>query len=459
MQYLFDAAVYKNRRAALANEMNTGAILIAGNENSPINYAANYYTFRQDSNFLYYAGVDLPGLNLVIDCEKGQTILYGDELTVEDVVWTGPQPSLKELAQKVGITNVKSTAALLADYPSCEVHCLPPYRAEHYRLLQMLTQHSNCSIAPSDHLIHAVIGQREIKEDVELEQMEEALAITAQMHRKVMRSAKAGMKEAVLAGIARGIAHANLGHMAYGIIMTRDGHILHNHHHHHVLGKGDLVLGDYGAENKMRYAADITRTFPIDTTFTQQQREIYEIVLEAEVKSINAVRPGQAFRDVHLLASRIIADGLRALGIMTGDPDEAVAAGAHALFFPHGLGHMIGLDVHDMEGLGEDFVGYNKDIARSNQFGLGYLRLGKPLQPGHVVTVEPGIYFIPALIDQWKKEGKHTDFINYDKLEPYLNFGGVRIEDNVLVTTDAHRVLGPAIPRSVSEIEALRAAK
>ncbi|MDX1477150.1 MAG: aminopeptidase P family protein [Saprospiraceae bacterium] len=457
MQYLFEPDIYTDRRRVLQASMQGNVLLFPGNKNSPINYAANYYRFRQDSNFLYYAGLDLPGLNLVIDADKGTTILYGDDATMEDVVWTGPQPTLKELAASVGIADVRPASRLFEDYADCSMHTLPPYRAEHYAVLQRLATHADCSVAPSEQLILAVVSQREIKGPEEVAQMEEALEITAQMHTKVMRTAKSGMRESVLAGVATGIARANEGEPAYGIILSRDGHILHNHHYHNVLQKGDLVLGDFGAENRMRYAADITRTFPVDKRFSPEQADIYNIVLEAEMKGINAVRPGQMFRDVHLLASQIIADGLIAMGLMRGNPEDAVASGAHALFFPHGLGHMIGLDVHDMEGLGEDHVGYGTECTRSDQFGLAYLRMAKSLRPGHVVTVEPGIYFIPALIDQWQRQGLHQAFIAYDKLTAFRNFGGVRIEDNVLVTAEGQRVLGPRIPKTVAEVESLRA--
>ncbi len=456
MQYLFEPSVYSDRRKVLSQSVGSDVILIAGNNNSPINYQDNYYPFRQDSNFVYYAGLNMPGLNLVIDCETGESTLFGDEATMEHVVWMGPQPSLVELAAKVGIDNVLPAADLLAKCESRTIHCLPPYRTEHFRLLQKATEHGDCSVKPSEILIQSVIRQREIKEDREIEQMEEALGITAQMHTQAMKSAKPGMTEANIAGIAEGIALANQCQLAYGMILTKDGHILHNHYHHQVIEEGDMILGDFGCENRMLYASDITRTFPVSKTFTEKQKQIYEIVLEAEIKGINACRPGQTYKDVHMLASRIIADGLISLGLMKGDADEAVAAGAHALFFPHGLGHMIGLDVHDMEGLGEDLIGYDESVARSDQFGTAYLRLAKELRPGHVLTVEPGIYFIPALIDMWQKEGKYTEFINYDKVNEYRDFGGIRIEDNVLVTESDPRILGPSIPKTVAEVEALR---
>lgn len=456
MQHLFEPPVYQERRRALATAMESGVILISGNEESPMNYAANVYRYRQDSNFLYYGGLNIPGLNLIIDIDAGETTLYGDEITVEEMVWTGPRESLASMAGRVGISNVRPADHFLKDCRGRQLQCLPPYRTEHYRTMQMLTQDAKCSVAPSQKLIRAVVAQRECKEDREVEQMENALNITEQMHHKVMRSARAGMRESVLAGIAKGIALANQGDTAYGIIISRNGHILHNRHHDNILKAGDLVLGDFGAENAMCYASDITRTFPVDHTFSTQQRDLYQIVLEAQVKAINAVRPGQLFRDVHLLSAKIIADGLRSLKIMKGNADDAVEAGAHALFFPHGLGHMIGLDVHDMEGLGEDFVGYDAQVRRSDQFGLGYLRMAKTLVPGYVVTVEPGIYFIPQLIEMWEEDKKFADFIDYDVLRNFKDAKGIRIEDNVLVTENGNRVLGPKIPKTVKDVESLR---
>ena len=433
-----------------------GVILIPGNETSPINYKANYYRFRQDSHFLYYAGIDIPGLDLVIDVDKNVTILYGDEQSVEDQVWSGTRERLSVLAEKVGINEVRPRVQLIPDYASCDILTVHPYRAEHFALLQKINEHADCSVAPSLKLMKAIIARREIKSPEEIAQMEEALHITAQMHRKVMQSAVTGKTEAILAGIATGVALANQVMTAYGIILSRNGEILHNESYDNVLKEGDLVLGDFGAESRMHYAGDITRTFPVSKQFSTQQREIYELVLEAQVKAINAVQPGRLFRDIHLQVAHIFTEGLKSLGLMKGDTESAVAEGAHALFFPHGLGHMIGLDVHDMEGLGEDYVGYDEHVSRSAQFGLAYLRMAKSLRPGHVVTVEPGLYFIPALIDQWRTEQKHTAYINYDIVDAYLGFGGVRIEDNVLVTDRGHRVLGPRIPKTARDIEALR---
>jgi Xaa-Pro aminopeptidase len=365
----------------------------------------------------------------------------------------GPQPTLRDLAERTGFDHIKPADELLSSLRGKDISCLPPYRTEHFRLHQQITEHCDCSVRPAEELIMAVIELREVKAEGEVAQMEEALQITREMHVKVMKTAKAGIRESVLAGIAEGIAIANQGRLAYSAIVTRNGQILHNHEHHNILAEGDLVLCDMGSENKMRYAADITRTFPVSGRFSAKQKDIYNIVLEAEIKGINACRAGTPYAEVHKLASTIIADGLIGLGLMKGNAEDAVEAGAHALFFPHGLGHLIGLDVHDMEGLGEDRVGYSEKIKRSDLFGTAYLRLGKALKAGHVLTVEPGIYFIPQLIELWKSEGKFNDFIAYDKLGAYSDFGGIRIEDNVLVTSGSPRVLGKAIPKSVEEIE------
>jgi Xaa-Pro aminopeptidase len=276
------------------------------------------------------------------------------------------------------------------------------------------------------------------------------------MHVAAMKAARAGMKEYELVGLVESIARAGGGGLPYTVILSVNGQILHNHSYGNTLQSGQLVLGDFGAETAMHYAGDITRTFPVDQKFTTQQKEIYQIVLDTEVAAIQSLKPGIRYLDVHLTAAKHIAEGLKSLGLMKGDLDAAVAAGAHALFFPHGLGHMIGLDVHDMEDLGENYVGYGNEVTRSTQFGLRSLRLARTLEPGFVLTVEPGIYFIPELINLWRKENKHTEFINYDKLEAYFNFGGIRIEDNVLITPEGHRVLGNPIPKTIAEVEALR---
>lgn len=460
---MFSANIYKERRQILKEKLGSGLVLLLGNRNSPMNYKANIYHFRQDSSFVYYFGLDMPNLAGVIDIDEDKEIVFGDELTMDDIVWTGPQPSIQSLAKKVGVTETlpyhKIQKVLHAAQAQRKtIHFLPPYRsrnqvnlAQYFDLTyEAVPQHASVS------LIKAVIGQRAIKSAEEIAEMEKAVNTTREMHMAAMKMAKAGMKEQELVGAAINIAVAHGGQLAYPVIMTVNGQTLHNHHHHHTLQSGQLVLGDFGAETTMRYAGDITRTFPVDSTFTTRQKDIYNIVLRAEEECIAALRPGLSYQQVHLKAAGIITEGLKALGLMKGNTEEAVRAGAHALFFPHGLGHMIGLDVHDMEDLGEDLVGYDEQVKRIDQFGTKYLRLGRTLQEGFVLTVEPGIYFIPELIDQWQAEGKYSDFLNYEKITTYKDFSGIRIEDNVLITANGHRVLGERIPKTVEEVEAMR---
>lgn len=463
MEITFSKETYTRRRQQLAKDLGKGLLLFPGNSEVGMNYAGNPYPFRQDSNFLYFFGIDQPGLFATIDAASGESILFGDELTMEDIVWTGPQPSLAELAERTGIDKVLPSAELAgyvekARAAGAELHFTPPYRHDNMLKLQQLTGigAAEQKSAASAGLIRAIVAQRAHKSPEEVACIEEAVNITRSMHLGVMMAAAPGKKESELAGIALGISYGLGRGVAYGIILSVNGHILHNHYHGNTLQKGQLVLGDFGAEANSHYAGDITRTFPVDGKFTQKQREIYQIVLDAENNAIASLKPGVKYMDVHLEASRQMAEGLKQLGLMKGDVNEAVAQGAHALFFPHGLGHMMGLDVHDMEDLGEQYVGYNDEVQRSTQFGTAYLRLARALEPGFVLTVEPGIYFIPELIDQWQAAGKFADFINYDKVNEYRNFGGVRIEDNVLITEDGHKVLGTPIPKTVEEVEALR---
>lgn len=460
---MFAKETYIQRRKILKEKVGSGIILLMGNEETPMNYQDNTFRFRQDSNFLYYLGLDLHHLAAIIDVDEDKTILFGDDLSVDYIVWMGAQPTMKELAGKSGAEenqpyNNIATFLQESKIKGREIHILPPYRTENMLKLEewLDIRVKDLSNHTSKKLIQAVIAQRSIKSAEEIKEMEHAVAITREMHVAAMKAAKAGRKEYDLAGIAHGIAKGCGGDLAYPVIMTVNGQTLHNHYHGNTLQNGQLVLGDFGAENGMHYAGDITRTFPVASTFTQKQKEIYQIVLDTEEQAIQALRPGVTYKSIHLQAAKNIAEGLKALGLMQGNVEDAVKEGAHALFFPHGLGHMIGLDVHDMEDLGENLVGYREGLERSNQFGLRSLRLGKELEQGNVLTVEPGIYFIPELIDQWQAEGKFTDFLNYDKINAYRNFGGVRIEDDCLVTADGHQVLGPRIPKTIAEVEALR---
>ncbi len=441
--------------------MDAGLILLLGNEESPMNYRDNPYPFRQDSSFLYYTGLDRPHLALLLDIDEGHATLFGEEATLDHVVWMGPQPSLLEQADSSGIEHTADyerlpevLQAALQDGRS--IHFLPPYRYEVMVRLHQWIGYPLEGLAEqaSRPLIQAVVDQRSYKTEEEVAEMERALTITGRMHVAAMKAARPGIREAQLAGIISGIAQGAGGQLAYPAIVTVNGQTLHNHYHGNQLETGRLVLGDFGAETSRHYAGDITRTFPVDGAFTERQKAVYEIVLQAQLGAIEALKPGVPYLDIHLLSARIIAEGLQQLGLMKGAVEDAVNEGAHALFFPHGLGHMIGLDVHDMEDLGEDLVGYTEGQPRSKQFGLRSLRLARPLESGFVLTVEPGIYFIPELIGQWQTEGRHADFIDYDKVNAFLDFSGVRIEDNVLITEEGYRVLGPPIPKSIEEVEA-----
>ncbi len=461
---MFNPDVYVRRRARLREQLDTGVVLFLGNDEAPMNYAANVYRFWQDGSFLYYWGLDTPGLAAVVDLDEGREILFGPDPTIDDVVWTGPLPSLDERAERVGVREHRPPDAVgdwvgEAVRQGRVVHFLPPYRAAHrLKLARWLgLDPDRVDEAASRALVEAVVAQRSVKTGEEVAEMEKALEIARAMHTLAMRQATPGATEQEVAGRMEGEALARGGRPSYPLIVSVRGEVLHNHPTDRTLQEGDLMLCDAGAAAPSQYASDITRVTPVGGRFTERQRAIYEIVLRAQENAIASVRPGVPFKEVHLQAARDMAEGMKALGFRRGDVDEAVAAGAHALFFPHGLGHMIGLDVHDMEALGEDVVGYGREVARSNQFGLNYLRLARTLEPGFVLTVEPGIYFIPALIDRWRAEGRHEAFIDYERFEAYKDFGGIRIEDDVLVTEDGHRVLGPPIPKAVDDVEALAA--
>jgi len=457
---MFDADIYVQRRENLKKQVGSGVVLFIGNSDSPMNYADNQYLFRQDSSFLYFWGLDYPSLAAVIDIDDDKEIVFGDDLTVDDIVWMGPQPTLQDKSRKAGVKDTApldklETAIREAVRNGRKIHYLPQYRAGNILVLEKLLgiYPSQVNAYASAALIKAVVAQRNVKSAVEIEQIEQALDIAYKMQTLAMKMAKPGVRESEIAGAMEGLALAEGGRIAFPVIFSIHGETLHNHFHGNIMKEGDMAVNDSGAETGMHYASDITRTIPISGAFTQKQREIYEIVLKSQLSAIGAIKPGIQYRDVHLLTAKVIAGGLRDLGLMKGNIDAAVEQGAHALFFPHGVGHMMGLDVHDMENLGENYVGYDEGIKRSEQFGLAYLRLAKELIPGYVLTVEPGIYFIPELIDMWKSEKKFKEFINYKTVEKYRDFGGIRIEDDVLVTENGHRVLGKPIPKTVEEVE------
>ena len=460
---MFPAHVYIERRNRLKRDVQSGVLLFLGNEESPINYLDNHYTFRQDSSFLYFWGIDLPGLVALIDIDGNREILFGRDLTLEEKVWAGPEPTLQERGLKCGVKEVASLDQLEAQLKKAvqkrrTIHFLPQYRSENrMKIHQWLGVDINLvARSISEEFIKAVVAQRSIKNEEEIEQIEKALEVCYDMQTLAMRMSKPGLYEREVVGAMAGLAYSRgSAGLAFPIIFSVDGEILHNPHHDNVMQAGDMVVNDSGAESSMHYASDITRTIPVSGMFTQQQKEIYAIVLNAQKEAIEAVAPGAEYRDIHLMACRQLTSGLKLLGLIKGDVDSAVSAGAHALFMPAGLGHMMGLDVHDMEGLGEDYVGYTDRIRRSDQFGTCRLRLARALEPGFVVTVEPGLYFIPGLIDQWQAEAKLEEFIDYKKVEAYRGFGGIRIEDDVLILEDGRRVLGKPIPKSIPDVEAV----
>lgn len=458
---MFDKQVYIDRRSELKKNFKNGILLFPGNDEAAMNYPGNTYKFRQDSSFLYYFGIDIPGMSGLIDLDEDKEYLFGYEFTIEDTVWMGHQPKLAELAGQTGVEISKPIDELKKFLKSkkkkrSKIHFLPPYRAEHIlKLSDLLDENPNrLKSKYSKKLIEAVIAQRSIKAEEEIAEIEYAMEIAYQMHTTAMRMAKPGVIERDIAGAIEGIALSIGNGVSFHSIVSKNGQTLHNHFHGNVLKEGDLLVCDAGAESLLHYASDITRTTPVGGKFSYKQKEIYEIVLTAQKNAINMIKPDVKHVDVHLTAAKIIAAGLSQLGLMKGDLNSAVKAGAHALFMPHGLGHMMGLDVHDMENLGEDYVGYDNTTKRSDQFGLSYLRLAKELKPGYVFTCEPGIYFIPELIDLWKLQKKFKNFINYDKVEEYRDFGGIRIEDNILVTQTGYKVLGRPIPKEADDVEA-----
>jgi len=457
---MFNSDVYIERRGRLKEQVQSGLILFLGNEESPINYQDNQYPFRQDSSFLYFFGLDYPSLAAIIDTDSAKEIIFGDDLTVDDIIWTGPQPTLRERSQQAGVSETAGLDKLQSILKKAvqkdrEIHFLPQYRARNILKIAELLD-----IPPirakeytSERLIRAVVAQRSIKSEQEISEIETALDISYEMQTAAMKMAKPGLYEREIAGAMEGIALSYGGRLSFPTIFSIHGETLHNHKHDNLMKAGDIAINDSGAETRLGYASDITRTIPISGKFTQRQKKIYSIVLDAQEKAIKAIKPGIEFRNVHRLACTVLASGLKDLGLMKGDIDEAVNDGAHTLFFQCGLGHMLGLDVHDMEGLGEDYIGYTDTIKRNPEFGWKSLRLAKELEAGFVITVEPGIYFIPELINRWKAENKNSQYINYDMVTKFEDFGGVRIEDDVLVTEQGCRVLGRKIPKTIAEVE------
>lgn len=458
---MFETSVYKNRRKKLMEKMSGGLVLILGNGEAPANYTDNTYKFRQDSSFSYFFGLNLPGFAGVLDVDAGKEYVFGNDVDIDDIIWMGPQPLVKDLAAKVGVETTFPFAELAVCLKEAiskgrRIHFLPPYRFRNVVLLEDLLgiHHSLIKNYASWELIKAVVSLRSVKEPCEIEEITKACNIGYEMHTAAMRHCKPGVKEQYIAGLIEGIAASYGSMVSFPVIMSQNGETLHNHDHSQILQQGRMMLTDAGAETVMNYCSDFTRTVPVGGKFTARQKDIYNIVLACNNEAIKLARPGVTYQYVHLEVCKVLAQGLKDLGLMKGDVNEAVAAGAHALFMPHGLGHMMGLDVHDMEDLGQINVGYDDEVRPIQQFGTSSLRMGRRLQEGFVITDEPGCYFIPALIDQWKQQGLHKDFLVFDKIEGFKDFGGIRLEDDILITKDGSRFLGDKrTPITVEEVE------
>ena len=458
---MFDKSVYISRRKRLLEQMKDGVLLLLGNSEASCNYRDNQYQFRQDSTFLYFFGLDKPDLAAVIDAETGEEIIFGDDVDIDDIIWMGPQPLIADQAADVGVAKTAPFAKLAdclkeAQRKGRTVHFLPPYRNHNKILLHQLlgVGFDEMKERASVPFIKAVISLRHAKEPCEIAEIEKACTLGYAMHVTAMKMMRVGMREQEIVGIMEGVCKSGGVMTSFPTILSQHGETLHNHNHDAILTEGRLCVIDAGVEIDSHYCSDNTRTLPTGGKFTQKQKDVYNIVLAANDYAREACRPGITYREVHLGACTIIVQGLKNLGLLHGDVDEMVDAGVQGLFMPHGLGHNMGLDVHDMEDLGEDYVGYDPGQTRAKQLGLGSLRMARKLVTGHVITDEPGIYFIPALIEKWKKEGHNAQYINFSKLESYYDFGGIRLEDDLLIMPKGARILGPArIPITVEEIE------
>ena len=462
---MFSKEVYSRRRETLLRKMReagqSGIILFIGNAEAPAQYKDNCYKWRQDSSWLYFFGIDEPLYAATIDIESGTECIYADDVDIDDIIWMGPQPSVASRAEGVGVAKSAPLGALKAalKLDSCpatrrRVHFLPPSRYYNTMRLAELVPGEK----PSEELIKAVISMRLIKEDIEIEAIDDACDLGYAMHSIGRDSIKLGIIEQDIVGKMEGFTLEKGWGVSFPTILTQHGETLHNHLHDKVIEPGKLMVIDAGAESNLHYASDFTRTYPTGGKFTTKQREIYQIVADCNELAFSLTKPGITYREVHLATARKMLEGLSALGLVKGDLDEMVACGIAGLFQPHGLGHNMGLDVHDMEDLGENLVGYDPDQTRAKQLGLGSLRMARRLVPGHVITDEPGIYFIPALIEKFRNEGLGKDFVNYEALKGYYDFGGIRLEDDVLVTPDGARRLGhKRLPIQPDDVEAAMA--
>ena len=461
---MFSKETYINRRAELKKLVGNGIVILFGNNESPCNYPANaYYPFRQDSSFLYYFGQKRDGLVGVIDVDNDCEMLIGNDIDIEDIVWYGSVDCVADLAAQVGVSKSAPMKELQAICDKAsglgrKIHFLPPYRFDtKIQIFDLLGIHPDRQkAAASMELIKAVVKMRSTKTTEEIEELERAAEIGYKMHTTAMKLTRPGVTEKFIGGQVDGIANSYGAMVSFATIFSQHGEIMHGNPSMAELEAGRLVLCDAGAETINHYCSDNTRTYPVNGRFTQRQLDIYSIVEECHDYLLDVAKPGVKYMDVHFAVCRLMTERLKALGLMKGDTDEAVRAGAHAMFLPHGLGHMMGMDVHDMEGLDQINVGFDEETRPNlEQFGTNCLRMGRRLEEGFVVTDEPGIYFIPALIDEWKASGHCKEFINFDLLETYKDFGGIRIEDDVLITKDGCRFIGknriPYHPKDVEE--------
>lgn len=457
---MFAKDTYVQRRAVLKKAQGSGVLLFLGNDEQGLNYEDNAFRYRQDSTFLYYFGLSFAGLAAVIDIDEGREIIFGDELGIDYIIWMGTQPTLRERCERVGIAETRPYAEIgpylqRALAAGRTVHYLPPYRAEHrLKLMEWLHQMPS-EQAGSVPFIRAVVAQRNYKTDEEVAEIERACNVTADMHIAATQFIRPGLYEYEVVALMNDVAARQNCQVSFPTIATINGQTLHNHYYGNRIRSGQLFLIDAGAELPSGYCGDMSSTIPVDRTFTPEQRAVYLIQNAMHLEAVKALRPGIPYMDVYDLSARVMVEGLKDLGLMKGNADDAVHEGAHALFYPHGLGHMMGLDVHDMENLGEVWVGY-AGRPKSEQFGRRSQRLAIPLEPGFVHTVEPGIYFIPELIDLWRGQKKFADFINYDRVEAYRRFGGIRNEEDYLITPTGARRLGKKIPLTPDEVEAMR---
>ena len=461
---MFAKEVYARRRSTLVQKMRdagqSGIILFIGNAEAPAQYRDNCYKWRQDSTWLYYFGLDNPLYAAILDIDSGTETIFADDVDIDDIIWMGPQPTIASLAASVGVKGTApygavGSAVATAKKAGRSIHYIAPSRYYNTLKLMELLGRARIDLGVSKPLTEAIISMRLIKEDIEIAAIDDACDLGVEMHSVARDSIKLGIVEQDIVGKMEGVALAKGWGVSFPTILTQHGETLHNHIHDKIIDPGKLMVIDAGVEANTHYASDFTRTYPTSGKFTPKQREIYQIVYECNEHAFSLTKPGITYREVHLAVARKMLEGLSALNLVHGDLDEMVACGIAGLFQPHGLGHNMGLDVHDMEDLGENLVGYDPDQTRAKQLGLGSLRMARRLRPGHVITDEPGIYFIPALIEKFRKEGLGKDFVNYSKLESYYDFGGIRLEDDVLVTPNGARRLGHSrLPIAPDDVEA-----